>query len=413
VRALPRGKLVIAAVLALLPACRNEIWLSDRDGNIELDAGGDAHVVRPPDASLVDAGEVDGGEMDGGEIDVDSGTVGRGCELTPVPIVVVGDTGPLEAPTLAVSGRLATLRYGLLVPPAASLVATDETQLVVLDDEGVVLLDRGIRLEDGSGAVTSTATLHSLSPLVDEEGFLLLTPRGIWMLDADGAGASETATLTTPPSSLWQRSAGWIDADRFAFVSDTADLRVAVFDRRTGDVTTTSISALGAGGAHLEPGGATLSSAGPTNEIVVYDPDLSGLETLRTTWEDGSPLGTRLLGVGLFGGERTWLVRTADEFRTNVVSYRVTPGEPPAAGASTPVLGPLTATREGPFLAIMTETPSLVLYAFDAHSFSTVAMSFGGDAIVEHERDGASVSILFLEPVEPGRASLELACGRP
>jgi hypothetical protein len=194
-------------------------------------------------------------------------------------------------------------------------------------------------------------------------------------------------------------------------VSDTADLRIAVFDLRTRAVTTTVISAAGAIVVHLEPGGATISGGVSTNEIVVYDPDLSGTETLRHTWSDSSPLGTRLLGAGLFGGERTWVVHSPAEFRADITGYDIAPGAAPVARVAMTRLGPFTASHEGPFLAITTDNPSVVLYAFEAHMFSVAAMDFEGTPIVEHERDGASVAILFVEPAAMG-GSLDLVCGR-
>ncbi len=195
-------------------------------------------------------------------------------------------------------------------------------------------------------------------------------------------------------------------------MSDTPDLRLAVFDRTTGDVTVTTISAAGAAVVHLESGGVTISSAGPASETVVYDRDLSGAEVLRTTWDDGTLLAARLLGVGFLAGERTWVVHDPSEFRTNVASYRISPIDPPVPGEGTALLGPLSATREGPFLAITSENPWVTLYAFETDGFRTVAMDFAGTPIVEEERDGANVSILFLEPAEAGTETLELACGR-
>jgi hypothetical protein len=391
-------------VIALSLACQPEIWLSEGDGRIDLDAGHDAHVVVPPDAN--DASEVDA------RIEPDAAPPRRDCELASVMVAPVSDTVSLEAPTLATSGRTTTLRYGVLLPPSSSLTATDETRLVVLDDEGTLLHERTLRLDDASGAVTSTATVHSLSSLADDEGFLLLTAREVRVLDSSGEDASPAVALATAPSAAWQRAAGWIDADRFVFVSDTPDLLLAVFDRTTGEVASTPISALNAAGVHLDGGGVTITSAGPSSDIVVYDPDLSGTETFRTAWDDGTLLGSRFLGAGFVGGERTWVVRDASEFRTNITSYRISPPDAPVAGASTTLLGPLVATREGPFLAIRSANPTLALYAFETHAFSMLAMGFAGAPVVEDERDGANVAILFFEPADAGASSLTLACGR-
>lgn len=387
----------------LLSGCQPEIWLSEGDGRVDLDAGRDAAIVVPRDANDVDAADA---EMDAAP------PIGRDCELGRVTVARVSTTSPLEAPTFAASGRLGTLRYGVLVPPAASLTTTDATTLLVLDDEGASLNERTFRLDDALGAPTSTATLHSLSSLTSDEGFLLLTPREIRMLDASGMGDSAAATLATPPSSLWQRAAAWIDADRFVFVEDTPDLFLAVLDRTTGEVTTTSVSAANAAGIHIDAGGVTITSAGPSSDIVVYDPDLSGTETLRTTWTDGTLLGARFLGAGLVGGERTWLVRDASEFRTNVTSYRISPPDEPVAGASTALLGPLVGSREGAFIALTSANPTLAIYGLETHSFSMLATGFAAPPLVEEERDATNVSLLFFEPAETGTASIELACGR-
>ncbi len=392
--------------LALSLGCQPEIWLSEGDGRVDLDAGRDAAIVVPPDANAVDASEVDASDAG-----VDA-AVGRDCEVAPVTVVRVATTGPLEAPTFATSGRLTTLRYGVLVPPAASLTTTDATTLVVSDDEGTLLHERTLRLDDALGAPTSTATLHSLSSLASDEGFLVLTPREIRLLDADGLGDAVAATLTTPPSSVWQRRAAWIDAERFVFVSDTPDLLLAVFDRTTSEVTTTTISATNAAGVHVDGGGVTITSTGASSDIVVYDPDLSGAETLRTTWADGTELDARFLGAGFVDGERTWVIRDAAEFRTNITAYRISPPDAPVGGASTTLLGPLVGSREGAFIAITSENPTLAIYGLRAHAFSMLATGFAEPPLVEEERDGENVSILFFEPAETGTASLTLVCGR-
>ncbi|MDQ3031365.1 MAG: hypothetical protein M3Y87_03040 [Myxococcota bacterium] len=394
----------LAITLSLGTGCTNEIWLSDALDASTADAS--------PDAPR----ELDGGQADASDAVVDSGhePLPRACETGPVTILQTSVNPPLEQPTLAVSGRLESLRYGLLVPPSASTTATEETRLIVSDRGGTALHERAMRLGDAAGSPASTATLHSLSPEASEDGFLLLAPRGIWLLDADGAGEQTAAFPAAGPSPAWQRVAGWLDADRFAFVSETADLRLAVFDRRTGAVETTSISAADAASVHVEPGGITISSVGPLSETVVYDPDLSGAETLRTDWDDGALLAARLIGVGASGGERIWLVRDANEFRTFVTSYRVSPDGPPVAGAALMLVGPLTATREDGQIAIESSaTPgrALTVYSLESDTFSTLSTVFGGSVVVEHEREGALLSFLSLEPAGKDRLSLELTCG--
>jgi hypothetical protein len=106
------------------------------------------------------------------------------------------------------------------------------------------------------------------------------------------------------------------------------------------------------------------------------------------------------------------VVNDPSEFRTNITSYRISLGDPPAARATTPLLGPLASSREGPFLAVTSNNPALVLYAFETETFSMLASGFAGSVLVEHERDGANVAVLFVDPAGASETSLSLACGR-
>lgn len=388
---------LLAMTLALATACTNDIWLSD-----SFDAGLEPPIDASPgqDARVIDAPE----------IDVDAGEDGpRACEVAPVTIALASNAPPLERPTLAVSGQADTLRYGVLLPPAASPTATEETRLVITDRHGTVLHERAFDLDDASGAPTSSATIHSLPLGASEEGFLLLAPRQVWLLDGDGEGAP--TALVAAPSPTWQRAAAWIDDERFVFVSDTPDLRLAVFDRSTREVRTTSISAADAACVHVDADGVTISSVGPLTETVVYDPDLSGAETLRTTWDDGGLLAERLIAVGATGAERTWLVRDSSEFRTAVTSYRISALDPPSARGSLVLVGPLAASREGARVVIASSDPALTIYSLETHTFAMGPPTAGDPIIVEAERDGSSISILALRPATDGRVSLELTCG--
>ncbi|MFO0684970.1 MAG: hypothetical protein U0234_23130 [Sandaracinus sp.] len=402
--------LLMAAVgAALASGCRNEIWLSEPDGRAELDAGADAGR----DASLGprDANDVDAVAIDAPTIAEDAALPARACERAPVPVVSTLATGPLEAPSLATSGRDATLRFGVLVPPAASATPTSDTRLLVLDDEGTVLADRAFRVDDASGSASSGATLHSLPEGSGGEGFLLLAPTSITWLDGDGVADPSPVMLATAPSPTWQRAAGWLDADRFAFVSDTPDLRVAVVDRTSGMVTATPIAVAGAAAVHIEPGGITVALDAPSSDVIVYDPDLSGAEALRVTWADGSALGSRLLGAGLAGTERTWLIHDTCEFRTIIRSFLVAPSGASTPGSTLQLRCPLVATREGPFLAIASENQFLAVYDFGARTFSTLARTFEEPPLVESERDGAHVAVLFRETTAASATALDLACG--
>lgn len=392
------------AVGALAGGCQNEVWLSAPDAHRDLDAGRDAG------APTLDANDAGAGEIDAAA--EDAALPRRACELTPVTVATTLGTAASEAPTLATSGRLATLRYGVLVPPAASVTPTDQTRLYVLDAEGALRAERTFRVDDATGSASSLVTLHSLFAGTGDEGFLLLGPSAIQRLDADGAALGSPVSLALAPSARWQRAAGWIDADRFAFVSDTPELRIVVFDRASGSVTPTSISAASAAVVHIDDGGVTIAGIAPSNDIVVYDPDLSGTETLRVAWNDGTPIGDRLLGVGLVGAERTWLVHSPCEFRSIVTSFRVAPDGTSSAGAMTQLLCPLVATREGPFVAIASENRLLALYDLEARSFSMLAMTFDEPPILEHERDGAHVAVLARVPTAAGAVALDLSCGR-
>lgn len=405
-----------AALGALVGGCQNEIWLSAPDGGSDLDAASppnDAFVV---DARTIDARAIDAHTVDAVAIDApiaeDSGVPHRACELVPVTVTTAGITASDEAPTFATSGRHDTLRYGVLVPPAASVAPTEDTHLSILDGEGALREERTFHLVDASGSVTSRATLHSLAEDAPDQGFLLLTPTALQLLDASGDAPSSLVPLAVPPSPVWQRAAGWIDADRFAFVSDTPDLRIAVFDRTSGVVSATSISVASAAAVVLAPGGVTVSLAAPESTVVVYDPDLSGTETLRAPWVDESALGDRLLGAGLVGGERTWLVHNPCEFRTYVTSYRIAADGMATDGPRMQLLCPLVATREGPFVAIASENQRLALYDFATHAFATVTGTFAEPPTVESERDGASVAVLARVPAAEGAVSLVLWCGQ-
>lgn len=394
----------LLAAVALAIGCDYSVWLSDDpDAGIELDAAMpiDATIdARPPDAPLRDAGPFDAPEIDAGP---------RTCETSPSIVGVVRAAAPLERPTFAVSGRAASLRYGVLVPPAASATATSDTTLLLVDRQGAAVGERRLRVEGAGGAPVSTATVHALSHESTAEGFLVLGPRALWVLDADGAG--DAIVLSTPPRPEWQRAAGWVDPDRFVFVTDTADLRLAVFDRTTGSVTATTISVAGAAIVHVEPGGVTVSRAGLTSDTVVYDPDLSGAEVLRTGWDDGDPLADRLVAAGVAAGQRIWIVRGTNEFRTDVASHTVSAtGEVVRVPPGETFVSPVTASLEGPVIALEGSGPELWIYSLATGTFTMLSPRAAG-ALVESERSGDRVSVLSLLPDATGGLSLELACG--
>lgn len=391
--------------VALAIGCDYSVWLSG-DASAELDA-------TIPDATSLDA-SVDAEGVDAEPLDAQPPDVGpfdagppRVCETSPSIVGAVRATPALERPTFAISGRRASLRYGVLVPPSASPTPTSDTTLILVDRDGAAVGERALRIEGSGGAPASTATLHALSHDSSAEGFLVLGPRGLWVLDADGAG--DPIALATPPRPEWQRAAGWVDADRFVFVTDTADLRLAVFDRTTNAVTTTSISVAGAAVVHVEPGGVTVSMAA-TSETVVYDPDLSGAESLRTTWNDGELLGRRLVAAGIVAGQRIWIVYGTNEFRTDVASHRVSAAGDAVRLTGITLVSPVTASLEGPVIALEGFGPSLAIYSLASDRFTELTPRAEG-ALVESERDGERVSVLTLLPDATGGLSLELACG--
>ena len=154
-RAQSRGfTCVIALAITIAPSCDYAVWLSDDPD------GGAVDDASPPNDASSDAPNVqDAHEPDAR--DIDAGGVAD-CELTPEPVATVRPNDALERPTFAVSGRLDTLRYGVLVPPSASAIATDDTRLVLVDHRGAFVGERTLAIVDGSGAPSSTATLHAL-----------------------------------------------------------------------------------------------------------------------------------------------------------------------------------------------------------------------------------------------------------
>lgn len=286
------------------------------------------------------------------------------------------------------------------------------TSLIVADREGAVLHSRPLAIEDASGAPVSSATLHGLSFSSPDEGFLILAPTAIWPLDAAGAG--DPIAIDPGPSADWQRSAGWIDDDRFLFVTNTPDLRLAVFARSTRAVTLTPISTRGAARVLVSPGELTISSAGPGTEVVVYDSTLSGAVILRSEWHDGTPVQARLLVATSGPGERTWMIRDSAEFRAALQAYRVPlGGDPIAVGASPPsLLSPVIASLEGDMIAIYSSRPTLTLFALDTALYTELPPP-PGMVLVEPERDGGQVALLTLRPSATGALSIELTCGVP
>jgi hypothetical protein len=392
IRSLHRGALASIA-LALAVGCDFSVWLSDDlDASVAPDAP--PHDA-PPDAP-VDAPEIDAGPR-------------RACEVEPSVLGSVLPTGPDEQPTFAVSAAPGPLRYGVLVPPVASATVTTDTALIIADGEGNPVRTHALAIDAVGGGPTSTATLHSLSPESTTPGFLVLGPTAIWLLDEMGIGGP--VAIPTPPSPPWQRSAGWIDADRFAFVTSTADLRVAVFDRTTMATTETPISAAGAARVLVEPGGVTISRAA-VMEVVVYSPALDGTEILRTSWTDepGNVLGERLLAAAVDAGERRWLVRGAARFDNNVTEYTVPAAGDPVQGSARVVLvTPITASLEGPVVALQGSPSTLTIYSLASRTFTSLPPP-DGVALVESEREGEQVAVLTLRLDGSGDLSLELEC---
>ncbi|MBX3269296.1 MAG: hypothetical protein KF729_03490 [Sandaracinaceae bacterium] len=397
-----RGSLHRAALATFaLLGCDYAVWLSE-----DLDAGERADAAALRDAANDAAPDADRLDADGPDADGPDAGAQRACERGPVPLGTARATDPLSQPTFAVSGHLGSPRYGVLVPPAASRIATEDTRLIIADADGATLRERALRVTDGAGAPASTATLHALP--ADGEGFLILGPTAIWLLSADGEG--EPLALAVPPRAEWQRSAGWLDDDRFAFVSDAPALPLAVLERAARAVSATTVSAVDAACVHIERGGVTISRAGPTTEVVVYEPALDGAEALRSAWDDGTPLAGRLLAAATHGSERVWIVRDANEFRTAVTAVRVPAGSEPVPGSSITLLSPITASLEGTVFAIQGSGPALWTYSLELATFSPLPAP-PGDALVEPERDGERLAVLGLRPDGASDLALELSCG--
>lgn len=291
-----------------------------------------------------------------------------------------------EAATSAATGEGAERRFAVLVPPAVRGDGAGTSRLLVLDGEGTVLSSREISIVDGGGAPSSRASLHALPT---GAGFLLLGPLFVALLTADGEEAAAPALLDDPPLEGVQRGAGWVDDDRFVFVSSAPRAPLVVFDRTTNAISTSPIETEGAAVVLVHRGGVTVGTdeaVGGVAETVEYAATLTGDVTFRSAWPE-APLGARLHGVNTSMGVRLWLVADGAEFRNSVALYQVPDAAPPILLATTLLVAPLSAVPGPELVTLRASSEPLVALDFARRTF-TVLSPPGPSSLGLVERDG-------------------------
>lgn len=381
----PRTESLFLALLSLA-GCRYEVRLdgqSDaglRDTRLAADA--------PRDRDAREALDV---RPDGSE----DAPIPPTCE-TGLRLLDARASSEAEAATSAATGEGAGRRFAVLVPPAVRGDGAGTSRLLVLDGEGTVLSSREISIVDAAGAPSSSATLHALPT---GTGFLLLGPLSIMLLTADGEEAAAPALLDDPPLPGWQRGAGWVDDDRFVFVSSALRAPLVAFNRITNAISRGSIETEGAAVVLVHRGGVTVGTdeaAGGVAETVEYAATLAGEVTFRSAWPE-APLGARLLGVNTSMGVRSWLVADGAEFRNSVALYEVPDVGAPILRATTLLVAPLSSVPNAELVSLRASSEPLVALDFARRTF-TVLSPPGPSSLGLVERDGdAGYVTVYLE----------------
>jgi hypothetical protein len=330
---------ILLGALSVIPGCRYDV---------QLQPGTDAAVdaFRSPDAGS------DGAADDTPEDAPDAPP--QTCAAG-VALMSTRPTGADRGATIARSASPEGQRYGILVSPAVRDDSASTTRLLVIDGTGAILSIRELALLDGAGDPSETATLHSLPSGV---GFLVLGERAIVLLDLEGATSSEVP-LTVAPLASAQRRAGFVDDDRFVFVSSEVGGPLVVFDRTTGELTTTAIDTEGTAVVLVHRGGVTIGTDAPT-ETVEYAPSLNGDVTYRSDWPP-APLSRRLLGAYTAGGRRLWATADGEEFRNTVSLYEMPESAAPVSLMSATLVAPLEVTQEDELLTVAESTGDLAV----------------------------------------------------
>lgn len=362
--------LVSLGALAMISGCRYDVQLQpSTDAAVDAltrDAGTDGAADAPPDSPP----------------DAPPQTCASGLAL-----MSARPTAFDRGATFARGASLGARRYGILVSPAVRDDGASTTRLLVVDGTGALLSSRELALLDGGGDPSETATLHSLP---SGEGFLVIGERAIVILDVEG-GTSSEVPLTVAPLASAQRRAGFIDEDRFVFVSSAPGLPLAVFDRTTGEVTTTAIETEGAAVVLIHRGGVTIGIDAPT-ETVEYAPSLNGDVTYRSAWPP-APLARRLLGAYTAGGRRIWATADGEEFRNTVSLDEMPESAAPVSLTSATLVAPLEVNQEDDLLTVAESTGDLAVVDYAAVAIERLGPFTGGSI----ERDEAGYVVLSVE----------------
>ncbi len=387
--------------LVALTACRMEV---------QLDSQRDAARV-PDDAPIVDASRTDARVIDAFALpdaaldapDLDAGPpppvcVGSGLALGPVAV-----TRAALAPTLSMVGLGAERRFAVLVPPSARALPATRARLIVLDALASVIVDR--ELDVGSGGAALLA-LPDASTTAGEAAFVSILGDQLSLLDARGDAVGASITLPSAIDPARQASLAWIDDTHLVYVG--VDLALVSFDVEARSASVSPTVVLADDRVLIARGSVVIDRGVPLLATIELSSTLDGTELLHIRQPDMH--AGFVIGALRFGGERRWVVRANEEFRTQPKLIRMHDDASfDVLSGDIRVLGPPDAAQRDGIVAIGGTDGAVVIVDPESGIFRTLVDTGAHRLAAIARGPDDDVAALVIEPGDPD-ARLVLRC---
>jgi hypothetical protein len=387
-------------LLVALGACRMDVQLDTRRDAASVPRDAAITDASRTDARVIDAFALPDADLDA--LDLDAGPppplcAGPGLSLGPVAI-----TTAALAPTLSMIGLGADRRYAILVPPSARPLPATRARLLVLDVVPAVIVDRELDVPSGGAALL---TLPEPSTTPGEPAFVMILGDQLSILDASGDAVGAPITLPRAIDPARQASLTWMDDTHLVYVG--SDLTLVSFDLPARSASASATVVLPSDRVMLAPGSVVIDRGEPMLETLELSTTLDGTETLHLTYPDIH--AGFVIGAMRIAGERRWVVRANEEFRTQPKLIRVLDdGTAELIVGDITVRGPVDATQRDGLVAIGGTDGAVVVVDPETGSLRML-VDPGAQQLASIARGPDGVAALVVEPGDPD-ARLVLRC---
>jgi hypothetical protein len=389
-----------ALAIGLAAGCRTSVQLElPRDAaTSSRDAGVDARVL---DARVIDAARVDAA-TDAPDLDAPLPPV---CEGPGVILGSVAATDPQRAPSIALVGSGSARRGAVLVPPGARVPVASVAQLLVIDREGVVLLERDVPVgADGGVLVLARPDASTTS---GEAAFELVLGDRLQAIDSEGANVGAPRMLPVPMGTAHASRAGLVASDRLVYVAGDGALVSVELVTGAGTPSAARLES-DADLLYVSEGSIVLNRAAPAFDVSELSPGLDG-ETLHLTQAQTNYAG-RVIGALRAAGERRWVAHGDGEFRASTDVLRVGADGSLVPLVSERLVGPFQPAQRDGLVVIETSSGSIV--AIDpAEATIRTLLDAGLRDLAAAARHDGDVALLTMEAGDPD-ARLVFRCLR-